>query len=206
METVKTSEVLESEIMEDARAKARRIREAADRECQAIRAQAEAHREEEIRRLEASRDARIAILRQELTASLPLDSMRLRLAFLQGAVHGAMTRLFDSLSAADRARIIGSQLARAAWAFAGSKVRGWCAGMSEEQARVIIRNSLPRVSTEEMKQLAGDAAAETGIGIILETADGGTRFRGSLAELSGFLLEEYREELATALFGKDVHQ
>ena len=206
MEIVKTSDVLESQIMEDARAKARRIREAADRECSVIRSHWESHRAEEIRRLEASRDARITLLRQELASSLPLDYMRLRLAFLQEGVAGAMKRLFASLSLADRARIIGGQLTRVSSLFAGAKRRAWYAGMTGEEARKIIRDSFPEASLGDVQQLTVDAAAETGIGIILETADGRMCYRGSLSEISGFLLEEFREELAAALFGKDVHQ
>ena len=43
-----------------------------------------------------------------------------------------------------------------------------------------------------------------GKGVILETVDGSRRYRGTLNELTGLLLEEYREELMTALLGKDV--
>ncbi len=206
METVKTSEVLESQIIEDARAKARRIREAADKECAAIRALAESHRSAEIRRLSASRDARIALLRQELATSLPLEYMRLRLRFVQEGVAGALKGFFASLSAAERARIIGGQLARAASAFDGARVNVWCSGITEEEARAIVRDALPSVSVGATKSLTAEAAAETGTGIVLESTDGSTRYRGSLAEVSVFLLEEYREEIATALFGKDVHQ
>ncbi len=206
METVKTSEVLESQIMEDARAKARRILEAADRECAAIRAKWESHRAGEIHRLEAARDARIALLRQELASSLPLDFMRLKLAFLQQGVARAMESFFASLSAAELARIIGAQLARAASAFPGARINAGYSGFTEKEARAIIKDSLPGVTVGDVTQLTGDAAAEAGTGIMVETADGSRRYRGSLVELSGFLLEEYREELATALFGKDVHQ
>jgi vacuolar-type H+-ATPase subunit E/Vma4 len=206
MDTIKTSEVLEQQIMEDARAKAQRIRAAADRECAVIRAEWEARRAAEIRRLDASRDARIALLRQELASSLPLNSMRLRLAFLNDGVRGAMGRLFASLSARDRARIIGAQIARAAAAFDGAKITATCAGMIEEEARAILTGSLPGVVVLSVKGLVGEPARDTTTGIVVETADGRTRYRGSLAEIEGFLLEEYREELVTALYGKDANQ
>ena len=78
--------------------------------------------------------------------------------------------------------------------------------MTEEVAREILAVSLPGVVVLAVKGLAGEAARDTATGIIVETADGGTRYRGSLAEIEGFLLEDYREELATALFGKDANQ
>jgi hypothetical protein len=52
--------------------------------------------------------------------------------------------------------------------------------------------------------LSSDQAAEAGKGLIVETADGSRRFRATLRELSDLLLEEHREELVTALLGKDV--
>ena len=53
METVRTSEVLESQILEDARGKAKRLLDSADKECAAIRAEAERLAEDESDRAEA---------------------------------------------------------------------------------------------------------------------------------------------------------
>lgn len=206
METVKSSDALESQILEDARGKARRILESADRECAAIRAEGDRKRTEEERKLDAGRDARIAALSQELASSLPLDNMRARLAFIQEAVSGALKDLFDSLSARDLARIIGRQLAKAAAPFKDARVVAWHSGISADEARRIIRENMPGVVVEEAKPLPADAARESGKGIVLESTDGSRRYRGTLNELAGLLLEEYREELVTALFGKDVQK
>ena len=90
METVKTSEVLESQILDDARAKAARILEAADKECAAIRADWDRRGSDEVRRLEAVRASRIAALRQDLEALLPLDFLRSRSGFPpEGRLGGA---------------------------------------------------------------------------------------------------------------------
>ena len=91
METVRTSEVLESQILEDARAKAKRtFGRRRRRSAEAMRAEGESRDAEEARGW--TPPARHGSLRcaQDLEASLPLDFMRSRLEFLQKAVSGAL--------------------------------------------------------------------------------------------------------------------
>jgi vacuolar-type H+-ATPase subunit E/Vma4 len=204
MDILKTSDALESQILEDARTKARRIRKSADKECEVIRAESERTTREEVRRLEAGSEQEIAALRQELTSSLPLDFMRTRLAYIQGAVDLALNELFDTLPGDELDRLIAKMLSRAAHAFTGAHVRVSCAGMKEEQARAVVAQSIPGAAIDQVEQLTKEEAATTGKGIILETSDKSRRYRGTLNEMKILLLEEYREELVTALFGKDV--
>jgi vacuolar-type H+-ATPase subunit E/Vma4 len=204
METVRTSDVLESQILEDARAKGKRIREAADKECAGVSAEWERRDAEEARRLDAVREVRIAALRGDLEASLPLDFMRSRLDFFQASVSGALEKLFLSLDARELARVIGRQVSRASSAFINQRLVVSCAGLSEAEARAIIAGSIPGAVVHEVKTLGAESALEAGKGLIVETADGSRRFRATLQELSALLLEEHREEVLQALFGKDV--
>jgi vacuolar-type H+-ATPase subunit E/Vma4 len=204
METVKSSEALESQILEDARAKARRLLEHADRECAAIRADWERKDAEELGRMEAAARARAQAMRQELASSLPLENMRSRLSHIQDAVTAALKALFDSLSGADLAAVIGGQLSRVAGPFAGEKVTVWTAGITADDARRLLAQSMPSTVVADVKPLSEDAARESGKGVVIESVNGAKRYRGTLAEVSAMLLEEHREELVTALFGKDV--
>jgi vacuolar-type H+-ATPase subunit E/Vma4 len=206
MEVVKSSEALESQIVEDARAKARRILEAAEKECVAVRAEWNRRSAEDERRLDASRDAQCRALQQELDASLPLDFMRTRLSFTQEAVSKALQDLFDSLSEADIRKVLAGCLSRVKSAFSGARVTVEHAGISAELARSIVREGLPGVTIDAVTALSGDAAADSGRGVIVQTVDGRRRFRGTLKEVTGVLLEDHREELVTALFGKDVER
>ncbi len=206
METVRTSEVLESQILEDARAKAKRILGAADKECETVRAEWARRDAEEVRRLDAVQEARMAGMRHDLEASLPLDFMRARLSFFQKAVSAALEGLFKALDGQEMGRVIGGQIARASFAFAGQELVVWRAGLSEEEARRIVTAGVPEAAVREVRQLPPEQAAETGTGIVVETADGSRKFRATLQELSALLLEEYREELLTALFGKEARK
>jgi vacuolar-type H+-ATPase subunit E/Vma4 len=162
--------------------------------------------QEETERLEAVRDGRLAALRQELASSLPLDYLRTRLVFIQEAVTSALRGLFEGLSSLELDGIVGQMLRRAAASFKGARVTVSFAGMSADAARRIVQESIPGAIVEDVKMLPEDAAALAGKGVVLETIDGSTRYRGTLNELTGLLLEEHREELMTALLGKDVQK
>jgi len=204
METVRTSEVLESQILEDARAKAKRLRDSAEKECTAIRAEAERRDAEEAHRLDSARAARVAALRADHEAALPLDFMRSRLEFFQKAVSGALEELFASFGEEELDRVLGRQVARASFAFITQRLVLRCAGISEQQARRIVTASVPGAEIREVHPLPAEEAAEAGKGLFVETADGSRRFRATLRELTALLLEEHREEIVTALLGKDV--
>jgi V/A-type H+-transporting ATPase subunit E len=204
METVKTSEVLESQILEDARAKAKRLLQSADKECTAIRAEADARDADESRRLDAARDARLAALRSDHEAALPLDFMRLRLESLEKAVGGALEEMFASLGADELQGVIGGQVSRGAFAFINRRLVVRCSGLSEQDARRIVETRVKGATVSAVTALTPEQAAETGTGLIVETDDGSRRFRATLHELTALLLEEHREELVTALLGKDV--
>ncbi len=204
METLKNSEALEAQILEDARAKARRIMEAAKKESAAIRADADRREQAETARLEAARDARLAKMRADLEASIPLDVKRLRLEFYQKKVEGALQELFQGLGARERAQVLGGLVARAAFAFTNQHLVVRCSGIPAEEARHIVTSNVTGAQVNEVPALPAEESAETGPGIFVETADGSRRLRATLRELTALLLEEHREQLVKALFGSDV--
>ncbi len=204
METVKSSEALEKQILDDARAKARRIREAAEKERAAILAEADRRDAEELARLDAAGKARLAALRADLDASLPLDVKRLRLAFFQKQVEGGLQELFSSLEPRERDRVLGGLVGRAAAAFTNQRVVVRCSGITPEEGRRIVTANVAGVQVEESVTLDGRAAEEAGTGLLLETANGSRLLRATLKELTALLLEDHREQLVKELFGKDV--
>jgi V/A-type H+/Na+-transporting ATPase subunit E len=204
METVKTSEALEKQILDDARAKARRIREAAEKERAAILSDVQRRDAEEMGRLETAGKARLAALRADLEASLPLDLKRLRLDFFQKQVVGALEELFRSLEPGERDRVLGGMVARAAFAFVNQRVVVRCSGISADDGRRIVTANVAGVQVVESTLLDPEAMEEAGTGLFLQTADLSRRLRATLKELSALLLEEHREQLVHELFGKDV--
>ena len=203
MEVLKTGEALESEILEDAKRKAARILDGADKECAQIRKDWEREADEERRRKTAQTEAQVVELDRELAASLPLDLMRARLAFIQEKVTAALTELFGAMTPAELAAVIGHLLKRAAKPFQGTTVVVSCTGMDAVAASRLVKESMPGVTVQEAKPAptSSDAADK---GIVLTTVDRRLRYRATLGEVTVQLLEEHREELVAALLGKDV--
>jgi V/A-type H+-transporting ATPase subunit E len=205
MEVLKSGDALEKQVLEDARTKASRILAEAERECATVREEWKRRTEEDIRRIEAERDARIRALRQELESSLPLDFMRARLSHIQECVDRALKEYFAGLPPAQLARILGGMMKKMPPVFKGATAVAHVTGMPPEDARRLVEQSVPGIHLRDVKEAPQTAAADGAErGIVLETADGRVRFRGTLRELSLQLLEANREELAAALLGRDV--
>jgi len=210
MEVLKTGEALESEILEDARRKAARILDAADKECAQIRKDWEREAEEERKRKAAQSEAQVAELDRELAASLPLDLMRARLAFIQEKITTALKELFDAMSPAELAGVLRILLQRATKPFQGTTVVVSCAGMDAAAASRLVKEAMPGVTVQEARpadasaNASANASDPTDKGILVTTVDGRLRYRATLGEVTVQLLEEHREELVTALLGKDV--
>ena len=201
MEVVKTGEALEKQVLEDARTKASRVLAEADRECEALREEWRRRTEADIRRVEADRDVKIAAVRQELGASLPLDFMRARLSHIQESVGRALEEFFARLAPEDLGRFIGGMMQRMPPVFKDTTVVVHASGIRPQDAKRIVEENVPGIRVEAVKD-AADGGPDAGI--VLETTDGHIRFRGTVRELSAQLLEQYREEMATALLGRDV--
>ena len=197
---MKTSEELEKQILEDARKKAQRILENADKECVSVQAEWAKKLEEETARMEEDAEREMKALQSELDASLPLDFMRARLGFIEDALRSRLRALFSGFSAQEKAEIIATLLKRVEPLFKGKTVTALVNGISAEEAGKIVRAVMPEAALQEVKELP----AEMGEGIVLETPDGRIRYRGTFSELQERLLEEHREELKLALLGKDL--
>ncbi len=204
MEILKTSETLEQQILEDARRKASRILEAAEKDARSIAAQWEAKRRDDGGRIAAEAEEKVRGLRQELESSLPLDFMRTRLSATEEALRGALDELFAALSPAELARVLGALLSRAAQAFGEARVSvGW-RGIDAGAARGIVEAALPRAVVEDVHEDAagpGPLGGAASRGVVVATVDGRIRCRATLDELAARLLEERREELVAALLG-----
>ncbi len=217
MEVLKTSETLEKQILEDARKKASRVLEGTEREIASIHKEWQAKADEEKKRLEAECDAKIAALRKELASSLPLDFMRTRLASIEQTLATALAEMFAGMPDAELARLLGLLLSRAASAFSGARLTVTCEGLPQELAGKVVRESIRDAVVEKViaapagapvaGPAAGSAAGPAELprkGIIVATTDGRVRYRGMVKEIAAILMEERREELVTALLGKDA--
>jgi vacuolar-type H+-ATPase subunit E/Vma4 len=210
MEVLNAGEELERQIREDALGKSRQIMESAEKDCMEIMRELEKRCGEERARMEAECEAKIARMREELNAALPLDFKRARLSYMEETLKEKLDGIFTSLSKKESLSILSSIISRVAHVFEGKKVRVFT-DMTSLDVENMLKEAIKDISilsvqpmdrarkVESVKRSSVKGSALPGI--LLETEDGKIRYRGTFAELREMLLEEYREELATALFG-----
>jgi V/A-type H+/Na+-transporting ATPase subunit E len=196
MEVLNTGEELGRQILEDARKKASRLLEAADRECAAVREEGRKATDAESARLAADRDRRLAALRTEMEAALPLDFLRTRLAFIQETVVAALRAFLAGLSTEELAAIIERRVRSASAAFAGRTIAVRRGGIDEARVRALLGRAVPGVGIDAVQEITD------GRGVEIESTDGRVRFRCTTAELEAEMLEDRREELAVAALGR----
>ncbi len=207
MEVLKTSEELERQILEDARKKAGRVIEAADKECAQIRAEWEAKLREETARLEAAHKAAVDALGRELDASIPLDRMRERLTFMEKTLVDSVREVFKSLTQKETRAFFVFLIRRISGIFSGKHVLVRVEGMAEAEVRKLLTDTVPSISIESLEPLTGAGGAllpSDGRGLILETTDRKIHYRGTFNEIARIIMEERRDEFVKSLFGKDI--
>jgi hypothetical protein len=198
MEVLNTGEELGRQILEDARKKAGRLLEAADREIAAVSEEGRKATDAESARLAADRDRRLAGLRTEMEAALPLDFLRTRLGFIQDTIVAALRAFLAGLSVDDLAAVIERRVRSASAAFAGRTIAVRRGGIDEARVRALLGRAVPGVGIDAVQVLAD------GRGVEIESTDGRVRFRCTTTELEAELLEDRREELAVAALGRGV--
>lgn len=203
MEVLKTGEELERQILEDARKKASRTLEAADKECQKARVELMQALEAEYARIDADGERRIAALRAQLESQLPMDFQRIRLAWVDEAVTGSLRELLARLTQEELGQILGARLREAAGVFAGKPVKVFYAGLDLAVARSTVEEAMPAACIVSLEPRKAASASPPASGLVVESADAKLRYRCTLAELESLLLENHREELAVTLLGRE---
>jgi hypothetical protein len=133
-----------------------------------------------------------------MESQLPLDFLRIRLAFIQETVVTALRSFLDGLSAEELAAILAERVSKASGALAGRTVTIRHGGLGAELARATVARAAPKTAIAGLEPLA------EGRGLEIESDDSRVRFRCTTAELEAELLDERREELATAALGREA--
>ncbi|MDR1909347.1 MAG: ATPase [Spirochaetaceae bacterium] len=207
MEELQSTEVLDREILEDARRKAQRILKAAGDEAAQADQAWEQRGNEALEELRQRHAARLEKARQEILARLPLDKRRARLERIDGLLREAGRRYLEGL---DRARALGlleRELRLRAGALLPEEgetgdgpLRVRCRrSMTEEEVRGIVEPLLPgrRLILEE----EASGPDQTGGFPALSIDSGAVRVSVSAEATVEALLETRRGELASALLG-----
>ena len=197
MEDIRSSEVLEKEVLEDARKKAERIVKNADKQIAELEKEWKEKTAAELAFLSAAADAKKALRKKETEAAFPLEAQRRKLRFLDGIFEKFLEDFFTGLPPGDLERVLLEKGKAFAAFFAGRNpagVKAVYAGISREAAERLAAGLFGEtVSLEE---------GEGFTGIVVSGEGGAYRCRLTADELAGELREYHRKRLMDAL-GKE---
>lgn len=203
MEELRSTEILDREIQEDARRKAEKLLKANEAECRQILDDV-AFRIERVRtEKEAEYAKRLDSFRRDTEAAIPLEKERRHVSFMDGAVHKALDEWFESIGPKKRLALYSNMLEKARSLFGDSKVSVVFAGYDETEIRSTVESLFGKAGIASVVKLDRKGAASYGFsdGLIVESASSGIKCRATLEEKRADLLSDKRQEMAEALMG-----
>jgi V/A-type H+-transporting ATPase subunit E len=208
MKELRSTEILDKEIEEDARKKAERLLATADNQCAQIFAETGPRIEKIREEKKAAYAEQIDRFTRNAQAALPLEQVCFLVSFESDTVTAAINDYLKTLPEKKRLSIIGKMLDQNKEVFAGKKITASTFGIKAETAQKLFKNKLGIDSgscTEISFEKTGELPVE-GItireGVIVENEDKSIRLRATLDEKISEILDNNRFELVSALFGR----
>lgn len=205
MEELKSTDVLDKEIQDDARKKAEKILRNADIQCEQILAQVDSRLEESKKEKEAFFNQKANQVKKDLDSSLPLEKSRFLVSHISSSVAHAINNYLKTLSQEKRFNLAISLLSRFKNLISGktfdATVYGFDCGFAKTQLEDKVK--IANCSSVDFAKLSQTAIEGIDIheGIILTSEDGIIKIRLTLEELFSEVIDKYKNELAVTLFG-----
>ncbi|MDR0376366.1 MAG: V-type ATP synthase subunit E [Spirochaetaceae bacterium] len=202
MEELQSTEVLDREILEDARRKAQRILKAADETAASGTKKWERKTERDIKKARARYTLRLETSRNEIMARLPLDKRRIRLSKIEALLKDAVSSYLAGLPRPKLLAVLDKELKKRAGELDSPVWEGKASarGLSMEEAGLLLKQAFPQGKwTLDAGENRGSApGAFPGLTVDTRTA----RITVSADAVMETLLRDKRAELAAALLGE----
>jgi vacuolar-type H+-ATPase subunit E/Vma4 len=201
MEELQSTEVLDKEILEDARKKAQRILKTADETVASAEASWEKKTQRALSKIRQKYAGRREKTREEIMARLPLDKRRVRSEKVEGLLRSAIDAYLLSLSREKLLSLLTGELAKRAGEALSPSFQVAYRALSEPELALILKKVFPRAQwavtpAYSFHKLPGVLPA-----IVVDTPD--VRIIASVDRLAEDMLRDKRAELVTALLGKE---
>ncbi len=208
MQELRSTDILDKEIQADARKKAERMLQKADRDCEALIASVEADIQKAADDKKAFFDNKLDSFETDKKAVVPLEKERFKVSFIQNAIIQNINKYLEGLSEEKRL-----ELACRNFDFKSvgdRKINAFVYGFSSDAAKKFLSKKMgdKLLSCSETKFGASSLETELGLakpeGIILESEDKNFRCRLTINEVIEKLLDTHRAELSSTLFGGEL--
>jgi vacuolar-type H+-ATPase subunit H len=203
MEELQSTEILEREILEDARKKALRILKTAEDAARAQKAEWDKKTDESIGELVKKYDKQKELAGERVMARLPIDKLRIRVGKIENLLQSAVETWYQGLSRRQIIELLRKELLKRV---------ALCEELSSssQKAACAYYSGLDRNEAEEALNIKGgnnfvmEEVSSSGRypSITLETER--TRIIASIQEMVDALLHEKRAELIEALIGRGL--
>ncbi len=198
MEEIVSAEAIKSEILDDARKKAIRLREEAEEESAKAISAMEKKAGEVVSEIVRSSKVSSARFRMETMAHLPLERTRMRATFVEKALREALDAFMEALPEERVAGLAESMLRGGAAFLSGKEIAIGRKGISEDAARATAARAFPGGATPGFSEDPSIPAR----GLVATARDGSVVLRATMDIIEEKLLDDSRSELATALCGE----
>ncbi|MDR2071218.1 MAG: ATPase [Treponema sp.] len=202
MEELQSTEVLDREILEDARRKAQRILKTADEAVASGTRKWEKKTEGDLQGVRDRYAARFEASRNEILARLPLDKRRTRLAKIETLLKDAASSYLAGLSRPRLLAVLEIELKKRAGEMDAPVPEGKAAarGLSEEETAALLKTAFPQgkwaIAGGENRHIAPG----TFPALVVDTQ--AVRITVSADAVIGTLLLDKRADFAAALLGE----
>ena len=202
MEELQSTEILDREILEDARKKALRVLKTADDTVRSQTAEWEKKTAASLDEFEKKHAEQCGLAAAEIMARLPTDKRRAKAEKIENLLRSAVESWYTGLSRRRILEMLKEELVKRAVQVeeftAAGRRRALVSGLERTEAEAILKSVNGTCFIEELPSVHGYPE------IVVET--GNVRVTASIQKTVDYLLQEKRAELIEALLGSDFKE
>lgn len=205
MEELRSAEILDKEIQDDARKKAEKILRNADSQCDQIMAQVESRLEEAKKEKEIYFNQKVDQVKKDLDSSMPLEKSRFLVSYISSSIAKGINEYLKTLSSEKRFELAVSLLNQFSNLVSNRTFDAAVYGFDPAYVKSTLSSKVKINSCSSVEFAKSGSEAVDGIeiheGVILLSEDKSVKIRLTLEEVITELIDKYRKELAVTLFG-----
>lgn len=205
MEELRSAEILDKEIQDDARKKAEKILRNADSQCDQIMAQVESRLEEAKKEKEIYFNQKAEQVKKDLDSSMPLEKSRFLVSYISSSIAKGINEYLKTLSSEKRFELAVSLLNQFSNLVSDRTFDAAVYGFDPAYVKSTLSSKVKINSCSPVEFAKSGSEAVDGIeiheGVILLSEDKSVKIRLTLEEVITELIDKYRKELAVTLFG-----
>lgn len=205
MEELRSAEILDKEIQDDARKKAEKILRNADSQCDQIMAQVESRLEEAKKEKEIYFNQKADQVKKDLDSSMPLEKSRFLVSYISSSIAKGINEYLKTLSSEKRFELAVSLLNQFSNLVSDRTFDAAVYGFDPAYVKSTLSSKVKINSCSSVEFAKSGSEAVDGIeiheGVILLSEDKSVKIRLTLEEVITELIDKYRKKLAVTLFG-----